>query len=1227
MTISVLLVDDDIATLEIAQKFLQREDSDLETTLISSAKFALVALKESSFDIIVSDYQMPGMDGLELLQQVREFDSEIPFIMWTGRGREEVAISALNLGATHYIKKEGPPSVHYAELAHIITNSVEHQRAKLALEESTERYRGLVEDSIQGFAILQDGRYVYVNPAFARTLNKTVEEVLILHPDEMWAQVHPDDKAELQERNNLLEQGVPLVPRHRFRYLREDGSIRWVDGFIKSIEYNGKPAVQIVEIDISEQVEAEIALRKSELKHRTLVEASRHGVIITIPPWMKVVYANPELARILGYSIDEILAMTSEDFPKLIHPDDLQWVQNLMTQRSDSDLSDYTYEARAIRKSGEIAWFEVRSSLVEYEGERAFHMTFTDMTDRKQSELVRERELNAFKMIAEAAVQEIEIPDLCHHVLASLIEGLDFDSGSLRLYDLERDVLKPTALYGYKVADTELIKPAKIDDESLIVSHVARTGQALFVPNIEEFELIDKFKDRLERFKSRSFISYPIIGLDSELIGVLTVNSETPGRISERDRLFFETIVNMLASAIEKIRAEQALSESEHKQRVFLERLLEGIVVLNDDGIVYINPRALEIIGVPVEERGRYSIEEGFSFIHPDDMQLALSLFSELKKKEEFGKQAELRFIARDGVIKYVETFTQQVEYEGASAIQIILLDITNRKLAERARENEQTAFRIIAEAAMRPTSIAEFCGQSLKGLMDILQYDIGTFGLYEIDQKLVRPIAAFGIDDEIRESYIRDRSIDDEISMVSTVARTGEGLFIEDMSNHPVFGQKRIVQDLGIQTAITWAVPSSTGNEKLGIIQLMHRDRKSLAEGDIRFFATFARMIGNILERRKAEQLLVESEIRNRTVLDISPDAFFVTDLLGRFTMVNQRALEMYGSDDEQDVLGRFLIEVIEHDEFDDAIEALASTRETGIQRGLNFNLRRTDGSAIPVEVNSSLLKDSEGNPVEIIATARDISYRLASQKALKDSERRYKTLIESSAQGIIITFGIPPKIVFANKTMQSITGYNYEEIVNFSGEEIMDFIHLEDREEVLSSLTRTLESANIRPFIEVRVRRKDGMYIWVELAGRTIEWEGQKALQATIVDVTSRRRAEDESTRHQRELELYATLLQHDIGNDLQLMMQYADMAEAHLQKQNPDAGRMLESLRAVAERTGLLLRTFAFRQDLVDHRMVTLLTQIVDRARIAHPNLRVSMEVDEDVKTAEVAAGRLL
>ena len=101
---SVLYVDDEEALLEIAKLFLERSgEFAFETTL--SAKGALELLASRPFDAIISDYQMPGMDGIELLKKVRSMHGDIPFILFTGKGREEVVIQAINHGADFYLQK------------------------------------------------------------------------------------------------------------------------------------------------------------------------------------------------------------------------------------------------------------------------------------------------------------------------------------------------------------------------------------------------------------------------------------------------------------------------------------------------------------------------------------------------------------------------------------------------------------------------------------------------------------------------------------------------------------------------------------------------------------------------------------------------------------------------------------------------------------------------------------------------------------------------------------------------------------------------------------------------------------------------------------------------------------------------------------------------------------------------------------------------------------------
>lgn len=127
--ISVLYVDDDPDLLEVGRLFLERSGT-LRVDTALSAERGLEKLKTVSYDIVVSDYQMPGMDGIEFLKLVRTRYPGLPFVIFTGRGREEIAIEALNSGADRYIQKGGDPRPQFTELIHSIRISVEKKRAQ-----------------------------------------------------------------------------------------------------------------------------------------------------------------------------------------------------------------------------------------------------------------------------------------------------------------------------------------------------------------------------------------------------------------------------------------------------------------------------------------------------------------------------------------------------------------------------------------------------------------------------------------------------------------------------------------------------------------------------------------------------------------------------------------------------------------------------------------------------------------------------------------------------------------------------------------------------------------------------------------------------------------------------------------------------------------------------------------------------------------------------------------
>ncbi len=144
--IRVLHVDDDLSTLEISKQILLDIGS-FEIDNACNVADAFKKLATGQYDIVVSDYEMPQKDGLQFLSELREKNNEIPFILFTGKGREEVAIKALNLGAGGYFNKQGSPEVVYGELSHGIKSVVAHTKTELALFEAQTLIRSIVDSS------------------------------------------------------------------------------------------------------------------------------------------------------------------------------------------------------------------------------------------------------------------------------------------------------------------------------------------------------------------------------------------------------------------------------------------------------------------------------------------------------------------------------------------------------------------------------------------------------------------------------------------------------------------------------------------------------------------------------------------------------------------------------------------------------------------------------------------------------------------------------------------------------------------------------------------------------------------------------------------------------------------------------------------------------------------------------------------------------------------------
>lgn len=132
--INALFVDDERDLLELAQNFFEKEIEHIELLVAPSAEEGLDLMEEEQVDVVVSDYSMPEMDGIDFLEKLRSEGNDVPFIILTGQGEEDVAMRALNIGANRYQRKNKGFEDQFRELAQIITDEVTRVKSKKELK-------------------------------------------------------------------------------------------------------------------------------------------------------------------------------------------------------------------------------------------------------------------------------------------------------------------------------------------------------------------------------------------------------------------------------------------------------------------------------------------------------------------------------------------------------------------------------------------------------------------------------------------------------------------------------------------------------------------------------------------------------------------------------------------------------------------------------------------------------------------------------------------------------------------------------------------------------------------------------------------------------------------------------------------------------------------------------------------------------------------------------------
>ena len=892
------------------------------------------------------------------------------------------------------LRTGGPGEPYVRGMAWDVT---ERRAAEEALRVSEERFRTLAETTSACIAIYQDARLIYVNPAWERLVGCTLAEAC---QRDWWEFIHPDHRELVKQRSAARLRGESVPSRYEIKALSAAGREWWGDFTAGTIEYFGRPAVLVTALDISERKLREAELAESEARFRALADLTAANIIIFRGP--KLLYANPAWLNSRGYTLEEAQSRELRDF---LTPDFHEEVRQTHEAILSGEVPSARYEIKIFTKAGAERWMDSQVGLIIYQGEPAVLVTAFDITDRKRAEeALRERE-KLYRLILENVEEIVWSVDLGQDPVKAPANFISRQVENIIGYTPEEILGDPELWF-----DT-IIHPEDRERVRAITQEAVESRE----PRLREYRMRHKETGETRWVEDHIVPVFDEAGRVVRIQGVardVTERKKSQAELERKNRELL-ALVNSAHAMTGFLNLEEAARaicraavEAFDMKMVWIGLVVpEGTEVRvlasygNDDGYTKLvkvrwdeSSRAQGPCGRAIKTRQpvvmwpdqadfapwrEEAIKRGFkavcaiSLVHEDAVRGVITFYSE--DPGVFSPQA----------LEILEIFARQATM---AVVNASLYSEASRTIHElnAALQELQKSQDTLQEKEERYRGLVE----NAKGVMLLWTPDLKVTYWNDYAEEF------FGF---TKEEILGRSLIGTIVPRWESSGRDLE-ILVRRVASDPDAYASNINQNVtkdGRRVWVAWTNRPIVDAEGRVVVVLSHGT--------------------DITALKEAEAALRESEERYRALVETSPEAIVVADLQGHITMVNRRVLEMWGTEDPSDIIGRSVLEFVPPEERLPLTKSLELILTRGLGRDLPFEIIRKDGTSFPAKLNGSVIRTDEGIPKGMMGVVRDITQEKHAEEVLRRSEYLYRTMVES-AQDFISVVGKDEVVQYVN-------------------------------------------------------------------------------------------------------------------------------------------------------------------------------------------------------------------